>query len=217
MFSRGALCRHPTVVAVTRSLVPSVRAPECVRDVGACVVRLWSHVVAPVFREPLCLGGCVPRVCFRVVLTLLLFEFIAYLTGLNSNPSGSSDPWVAARPSGSLVPGRSGRYSGIRAQGSNKICNKLITMAVPKKGTSTLLARPCRVSVRCEQLVASFSAGFKCELQESVAAIAGCACYEHGCWFARAAVEFVIGLHVHVGVSRRLREIMLCVVWPSPV
>ncbi|MQM15103.1 hypothetical protein Taro_048039 [Colocasia esculenta] len=34
---------------------------------GACVVRLWSHVVAPVFRELLCLGGCVPRVCFRIV------------------------------------------------------------------------------------------------------------------------------------------------------
>ncbi|MQM09660.1 hypothetical protein Taro_042537 [Colocasia esculenta] len=28
---------------------------------GACVVRLWSHVVAPVFRELLGLGGCVPR------------------------------------------------------------------------------------------------------------------------------------------------------------
>ncbi|MQL94780.1 hypothetical protein Taro_027442, partial [Colocasia esculenta] len=28
-----------------------------VRDVGACVVRLWSHVVAPVFRELLCLDG----------------------------------------------------------------------------------------------------------------------------------------------------------------
>ncbi|MQL81239.1 hypothetical protein Taro_013687, partial [Colocasia esculenta] len=39
-----------------------------VRDVGACVVRLWSLVVAPVFRELLCLGGCVPRVCFRIVL-----------------------------------------------------------------------------------------------------------------------------------------------------
>ncbi|MQM16962.1 hypothetical protein Taro_049925 [Colocasia esculenta] len=36
-------------------------------DVGACVVRLWSHVVAPAFRELLCLGGCVPRVCFRIV------------------------------------------------------------------------------------------------------------------------------------------------------
>ncbi|MQL75304.1 hypothetical protein Taro_007665 [Colocasia esculenta] len=32
-----------------------------------------------------------------------LFEFIAYLIGLNSNLSGSSDPWVAARPSGSLA------------------------------------------------------------------------------------------------------------------
>ncbi|MQL92173.1 hypothetical protein Taro_024794 [Colocasia esculenta] len=35
---------------------------------GACVVRLWSHVVAPVFRELRCLGRCVPRVYFRVVL-----------------------------------------------------------------------------------------------------------------------------------------------------
>ncbi|MQM13227.1 hypothetical protein Taro_046154 [Colocasia esculenta] len=31
---------------------------------GACVIRLWSHVVAPVFRELLCLGGVV---CFCVV------------------------------------------------------------------------------------------------------------------------------------------------------
>ncbi|MQM13968.1 hypothetical protein Taro_046894 [Colocasia esculenta] len=90
---------------------------------------------------------------------------------------------VATRPSGSLEGVREvGRYSGIRAQGSNEICNELITM------------------------VASFLTGFKCELQESVAAIAGCACYECGCWFARAAVEFIVRLRVHVGVSRRLRE-----------
>ncbi|MQM14421.1 hypothetical protein Taro_047352, partial [Colocasia esculenta] len=38
-----------------------------VRDVGACVMRLWSHVVAPVFRELLCLGRCLPRCCFRIV------------------------------------------------------------------------------------------------------------------------------------------------------
>ncbi|MQM13909.1 hypothetical protein Taro_046837 [Colocasia esculenta] len=46
----------------------------------------------------------------------------------------------------------------------------------------------------------------ECELQESVAAVAGCACCEHGCWFTRAAVGFVVGLNVRVGVSRRLRE-----------
>ncbi|MQL98311.1 hypothetical protein Taro_031009 [Colocasia esculenta] len=34
---------------------------------GACVVRLWSHVVAPAFHELLCLSGCVPRFCFRIV------------------------------------------------------------------------------------------------------------------------------------------------------
>ncbi|MQL71811.1 hypothetical protein Taro_004122, partial [Colocasia esculenta] len=38
-----------------------------VRDVGACVVRLWSHMVAPVFSEFLCLSGCVPRVASACV------------------------------------------------------------------------------------------------------------------------------------------------------
>ncbi|MQM00116.1 hypothetical protein Taro_032846, partial [Colocasia esculenta] len=109
-----------------------------------------------------------------------LFEFIAYLTELNSNPSGCSDLWVAARHSGSLVwgSGRSGRYSGIRAQGSNEICNELITMVVPKKGTRALLARLCRVlwlafqqgpSVSCRRVFA--------------AAAAGCAHYDRGCCF----------------------------------
>ncbi|MQM02989.1 hypothetical protein Taro_035761 [Colocasia esculenta] len=117
-------------------------------------------------------AGCLPAftdqrvVLFRFVgvpATLagkgLLFEFIAYVTGLNSNPSGSSDTWVAARPSG--VPrgsGRSGCYSCIRAQGSNEICNELITMAVLKKGTRALLARPCRVAFR-DSLSQEFVAG----------------------------------------------------------
>ncbi|MQM06443.1 hypothetical protein Taro_039266 [Colocasia esculenta] len=95
----------------------------------------------PYFLQESCLA--------RPWLLVMLFEFIAYLTGLNSNPSGSSDPWVAVRPSGSLA--------GIRE-------------------------------------VASFPTGSECELQDSVAAIAGCACYERGCCFARAAVGFVIGL-----------------------
>ncbi|MQL74792.1 hypothetical protein Taro_007166 [Colocasia esculenta] len=226
---------------------------------GACVVWLWSHVVAPYFASafvgvPTALAGkglvipiepcsrgsppllssgrdslsqefiagrlwwwfvapCVAssvscererlfrselRVAFLQVLRL--FEFIAYLTGLNSYPSGSSDPWVAARPLGSLAggSGRSGYYSGIRALRSNEICNELIIMAVPKKATSTLLDRPCRVAIRCKLLVAGFPAGSGCELQKSVAAVAGCACYKRGCWFARAAVEFVVSLRVRL-------------------
>ncbi|MQM10806.1 hypothetical protein Taro_043702 [Colocasia esculenta] len=35
----------------------------------------------------------------------------------------------------------------------------------------------------------------ECELQESVAVVAGCACCERSCGFARAAVGFVLGLH----------------------
>ncbi|MQL73435.1 hypothetical protein Taro_005784 [Colocasia esculenta] len=46
--------------------------------------------------------------CLWALDLVELFKFIAYLTGLNSNPSGSSDLWVAARPSG--VPG--GRPGG---------------------------------------------------------------------------------------------------------
>ncbi|MQL79313.1 hypothetical protein Taro_011751 [Colocasia esculenta] len=34
---------------------------------GACVVRLWSYVVAPVSCELLCLSGFMPRCCFRIV------------------------------------------------------------------------------------------------------------------------------------------------------
>ncbi|MQL76004.1 hypothetical protein Taro_008385, partial [Colocasia esculenta] len=95
-----------------------------VGDVGACVVRPWSHVVAPVFR-------------------------------------------VVFGP----------------------------TLAVGRGVTL----------FRC--FVASFLAGSEYEPQESVAAVAGCACCERGCYFAHAVVGFVFGLHVRMGVSRRLREL----------
>ncbi|MQM19094.1 hypothetical protein Taro_052094 [Colocasia esculenta] len=143
-----------------------------VRDVGACVVRLWSHVVAPVFRELLCLSGCssFASALLEFLLFWLLFEFIAYLTGLNSNPSGSSDPWVAARPSGSLA--------GV-------------------------------------QEVASIPVGSECELQESVATVAGCACFERGCYFAHAAVRFVFGLRASVvGIFARAKQMLVCRVAP---
>ncbi|MQM10837.1 hypothetical protein Taro_043737 [Colocasia esculenta] len=117
------------------------------------LVKDWLSLLSLVHEaHPPTLFRSESRVAFLQVLGL--FEFIAYLTGLNSNPSGSSDPWVAVRPSGSLA--------GVRE-------------------------------------VASFPAGFKCELQESVAAIAGCTCYERGCWFTHAAVEFVIDLRIRVG------------------
>ncbi|MQL84397.1 hypothetical protein Taro_016893 [Colocasia esculenta] len=56
--------------------------------------RLWWQLVPP------CIASSVS--CERES-SCTLFEFIAYLTGLNANPSRSSDPWVAARPSGSLA------------------------------------------------------------------------------------------------------------------
>ncbi|MQM13189.1 hypothetical protein Taro_046112 [Colocasia esculenta] len=123
-----------------------------VRDVGACVVRLWSHVVAPVFRELLYLGRCVPRCCFRIAFD-------------------------------STVPA-----------------------ALAGKGL-VIPTEPCsRGSPPYSLQVASFPAGSECKLQKSVVVAAGCACFERSHYFARAAVGFVFGLRVHVGVSRRLRE-----------
>ncbi|MQM01437.1 hypothetical protein Taro_034195 [Colocasia esculenta] len=146
--------------SVSLVVTPGCSFPTLWRSgmLGACVVRLWSHVVALVFRELHCLSGCVPMFCFRFIgvpaalaskgLVIptepcsrgsppyslqvgtryhrgslpddrgggllrralpALFEFIAYLAGLNSNPSGSSDPWVAARPSGAPGGGPGGR------------------------------------------------------------------------------------------------------------
>ncbi|MQL81363.1 hypothetical protein Taro_013818 [Colocasia esculenta] len=104
--SLGCLVLTPIAVSVARSLVPSVVAPECAvprprrvsedQSGSACgPSTLWrSEVAVPVVR------GSFSRGCS---VSLVLFEFIAYLIGLNSNPSGSSHPWVAARPSGSLA------------------------------------------------------------------------------------------------------------------
>ncbi|MQL95427.1 hypothetical protein Taro_028094, partial [Colocasia esculenta] len=58
-----------------------------VRDVGACVMRLWSHVVAPVFRELLCLGGCVPRVASTLCLTPLS-SFTSAVVGVPASLAG---------------------------------------------------------------------------------------------------------------------------------
>ncbi|MQM12936.1 hypothetical protein Taro_045858 [Colocasia esculenta] len=133
------------------------------------VLVSWDSGLMWLLRDSLSQEFIAGQSWWRLVCHALpvLFEFIAYLTGLNSNPSGSSDPWVAAQPLGSLAGGPGG---------------PVVTV------------------------VASFPAGSKCELQESVATVAGCACFECGCCFARAAVGFVFGLHVRVGVSRRLRE-----------
>ncbi|MQM12067.1 hypothetical protein Taro_044981 [Colocasia esculenta] len=49
-----------------------------VRDVGACVVRLWSHMVASVFRELLCLSGCVLRCCLRIVFDSAGFARVVF-------------------------------------------------------------------------------------------------------------------------------------------
>ncbi|MQL99006.1 hypothetical protein Taro_031724 [Colocasia esculenta] len=142
--------------SVSLVVTPGCSFPTSWRSgmLGACVVRLWSHVVASVFCELLCLSGCMPRCCFHIVFDSA--GSVGVMFGLT------------------LVVGR----------GITLFCCFFLLL----------------------WLVASFPTGFKCELQESVAAVAGCACCECGCWFAHATVEFVASVHIRVGVSRRLRE-----------
>ncbi|MQL72340.1 hypothetical protein Taro_004674 [Colocasia esculenta] len=123
-------------------------------DVGACVVRLWSHVVAPVFRKLLCLGGCVPRCCFRIVF----------------DSAGSAG--VVFGPT--LVVGR----------GITLFCCFIVLCS----RWLTFQQGPC-VSYRRVLLLLLGARAM------SVVAV-----------FARAVVGFILGLHIRVVMSRRLRE-----------
>ncbi|MQL97880.1 hypothetical protein Taro_030579 [Colocasia esculenta] len=134
--------------------------------------------------------SCVPRCCFRFVLTPLVLR-----------ESCLARPWlwvVVFTLFRCFVV-----LCGVRCR----------TVVVP-------VCTPCVASsVSCERErlyrsesrvaflhVLRLSSKVECELQESVTAVAGCACHKRGCWFARAAVKFFVGLRVRVGVSRRLRE-----------
>ncbi|MQL92487.1 hypothetical protein Taro_025107 [Colocasia esculenta] len=86
---------------------------------GCSFLTLWRVMFGPtrVVGRGVALFLCFVVLCssllsllLELLLLWLLFEFIAYLTGLNSNPSGSSDLWVAVRPSASLA--------GVREVGS---------------------------------------------------------------------------------------------------
>ncbi|MQM04057.1 hypothetical protein Taro_036854, partial [Colocasia esculenta] len=212
---------HPTAVFVTRFLVLFEVAPigvvprpcgvsevqggsacepstlwrsevAVLMDVGACVMRLWSHVVASAFRELLCLSVCVPTVCFCIVfdstgsagVVVVASTFVGLPAALASRDSLSQE----------FVAGQSWWQFVVPCVASSVSCER------------ERLSRELRVAFLQVLGVVSFPAGSECELQDSVLTVAGCACFERGCWFARAAVEFVVDLPIRVGVSRRLRE-----------
>ncbi|MQM14261.1 hypothetical protein Taro_047192, partial [Colocasia esculenta] len=85
------------VFGLTRVVVESSIASTLLEFLLLWLVRDWLSLLSLV-REA------------HPLYSLQLFELIAYLTGLNSNPSGSLYPWVAARPPGSLT--------GVREVGS---------------------------------------------------------------------------------------------------
>ncbi|MQL80354.1 hypothetical protein Taro_012802 [Colocasia esculenta] len=145
-------------------------------DVGACVMRLGSHLVAPVFRELLCLGGCVLRFCFHIAFDS------AGSTGVVFGPT--------------LVVGLG--FSPFRCFVFASALLEFLLLWLVRDWLSLLsLVREAHPPYSLQ--VAIFPAWFKCELQESVVAVVGGACYERGCWFARAAIGFVFGLRVRVG------------------
>ncbi|MQM20855.1 hypothetical protein Taro_053884 [Colocasia esculenta] len=83
-------------------------------------------------------------------------------------------------------------------------------MVVPKKGTSTLLACPCRVLLGehlalCFRWLA-FQQGPSVSCRRVLPMFLGARAASVVVVFARAAVGFILSLHIHVGVSRRLRE-----------
>ncbi|MQL95912.1 hypothetical protein Taro_028575 [Colocasia esculenta] len=125
-------------------------------DVGACVVRLWSHVGSSVFRELFVSAGACRGLLPHCGL-------LRWFCGSRVWPDPGCGSW---------------RYSFLLLW-----------------------------------LVASFPAGSECELQESVVVVAGCACYEHGCWFARATIGFVIGVRI-LGVFARAKQMLVCRVAP---
>ncbi|MQL72514.1 hypothetical protein Taro_004856, partial [Colocasia esculenta] len=113
-----------------------------------------------------------------------LFEFIAYLTELNSIPSGSSNPWVAARPSGVPGEGPGGRVDTVVSE----------------------LRGPTR-------FVAYFPVGSECELQESVVAVAGCACFERG--LDPPEVDVLFSTSTVVSIFARFADVLGCLALPS--
>ncbi|MQL72512.1 hypothetical protein Taro_004836, partial [Colocasia esculenta] len=76
-----------------------------------------------------------------------------------------------------------------------------VPAALASKGLAIPTELVCEAHPPYSLQVASFPAGSEC-----VAAAAGYACFEHGCWFARAVFGFVVVLRIRVGVSQRLRE-----------
>ncbi|MQL83704.1 hypothetical protein Taro_016199 [Colocasia esculenta] len=175
---------------------------------GACVVRLWSHVVASMFCELLCLSGCVSRCCFRIVFDS------AGSVGVVFGPTLVVGHGVTLFRCFVVL---CSRLTPLLSSGRDSLSQEFIArrwwwrFVAPRVANSVSckherLYRELRVAFLQVLGVASFPAGSGCELQESVATIAGCACYEHGCWFAHTAIEFVVSLRVRVGVSRRLRE-----------
>ncbi|MQM03357.1 hypothetical protein Taro_036136 [Colocasia esculenta] len=74
-------------------------------------------------------GGSLYTVRIEHKSSCTLFEFIAYLIGLNSNPFGSSNLWVAVRPSGSLA--------GVRG-GPSVSCRRVLLLLLGARATSVV-------------------------------------------------------------------------------
>ncbi|MQL84928.1 hypothetical protein Taro_017441 [Colocasia esculenta] len=148
-----------------------------------------------VCRACLCLLGLTP------ILGSLLREF----SGLRALSSRSR--WMACKRCGLCVLLLAACGGGLVALVVTEFLT-LFLMSEVQSGSTCGPSTLWRFEVAVPMVlgVASFPVGSGCELQESVAAVVGCACYERGSCFTRAVIEFVVGLRVCVGMSRGLRE-----------
>ncbi|MQL83274.1 hypothetical protein Taro_015756 [Colocasia esculenta] len=135
-------------------VVPCCRVPTALADEGLVIpTGPYSRGSPPYFLQvgARCRGSSVSdglqrRLWRRVVVSSseserceLLYSSELRVT-ISSNPSGSSDLWVATLASGSLAGVREvGSLQWYQREESTEIGNELITIAVPKKGTSALL------------------------------------------------------------------------------
>ncbi|MQL93004.1 hypothetical protein Taro_025630 [Colocasia esculenta] len=108
--------------------------------------------------------------------------------------------------------GRSGRYSGIRAQGSNEICNELITMDVPKKGTRALLAHSCRVDFRW----LAFQQGPSVNRRRALLLLLGAHAASVVASSLMLCLGFILGLRVRIGLRYATVVLAIAFWWVFP-
>ncbi|MQL93426.1 hypothetical protein Taro_026071 [Colocasia esculenta] len=145
----------------------------------------------------------------RSRLLVLLAAVRASVT-ISSNPSGSSDPWVAVRPSGPLARVREvGSLQWYQSEESTEICKELITIAVPKKASLQGSCACCRLQLLLCPVRGEYGRS-ACSCHSGAVGTglvgSGLPCVEDTCRQVQAWCSWSSSARLSVCASRRLRE-----------